>query len=327
MKIELHRLKDACFPKLSMFCDIYGEVINSVYILYIVVLSTTFFFGIAYQNLMVFSIIATFSIVPFHSLITFIQTRKEAHPYQLLYHQQLKVRLFLLSSVSFFILMSMGIIMQAYSLKLEVGHVSLFTVVALLWGLMLSLTFSSAFFTVYTFNHHKECRLCLKLILEFFEKSLGDEKGMTQIAHKNLRWFKRAFSSCNSLLVEKPHSVELNEIDKYNNTIYGIALMGNSKEVGEMSRKIESVLNSLGKNKKSTKLRDLLFALKCIKQKDYSSDEGDGLDDLSDIWRATSSLERIKSMLRSPLCTLTVAIIAMILALLNIALQFLKMVI
>lgn len=309
----------------SRFLNSYGKHIVLIYAIYNIVFSALLFVSLTVSILGFLGIVVFITFFAFwvlHTIINAKLIKKEYYPHQLLYHQHIKSLIFFISGLCLIGLVLIWGLVGAYITEqiFTVSVSQIFTVSILLFT---SLVFPSLFFSMFSFTDHKEARLCFKSILKIFEKILQDKAKRIKIASRNLRWFRQAFRSCNSVLVHKPYTLELKELDRYHNAIYTAMLIGNSKEIKQMSKSVENVLDSLGAKRKDIQLRELLIALRHITEKG-GRNKKESLIDLSDLWKTSSRLDRLKARIKSPVTVSIVAIVTLIITVLALLFQTFK---
>jgi hypothetical protein len=309
---------------ISKFIDGYGKHLVLIYALAVLTLSSLYFLGTTLnsQQFLQLVIIAIFAFAINHWLITGNLSKKEVYPYQLLYDQHIKTWFFIIVTACFLALIPIGLLINAFP-KNAPFLALISQIFSILASALVSLMFPSMPLVIGQFSYHKEARLCFQLIREILRNLPVGSTERKKIAYKNLRWFKRGFHACNSVLVHKPYSLELKKVDRYHDVIYSAVLIGNSKEVNRMSRSIGSLLISLGSREADIQLREFLIALRHIMEEEPKRGKGSVVA-LSDMWKTSSRMDRLKSRAKSPLTVSIAGIVALVIGLLSLLLQTLK---
>lgn len=305
---------------------IYGILIVGIYTIYMSVFAILVFLALITvipDVLIIFLVSLYLILVGIHSFINLNLVREERFPYELLRHQLVKTRVFIIAGLWFIVSLLIGFLVIPFSEGLELAT-PIITILAMSFAFSLCIALPSTAFVLYTFSSHKEARLCFKWILEILQRLSFIER-KRKFVNKNLRWIKLAFSSCSSFLAEKPFNLELKEKEQYCNVIYTTMLIGSQKEIEQTSKNIDKLLISLGSKESDVKLREFLVALRCVAGKYQTSKEKEeSLVELSDMWKPSSELDRFKARIKSPITVSIVAILTMILAVLALLFQAFK---
>lgn len=292
-----------------------------IYAIYMCVFSFLTFLVFIFTSdflILLFTLVLVFAGI--HNSINLKLVREERFPDELLFHQLVKTRVFVIAGIWFIVALLMVFLTIPYSEELATPII---TILAMSAALSVSIVLPAAFFGFYTFPSHKEARLCFRWILEILQRLPIIER--KKFVNKNLRWIKLGFDSCNSFLASKPFNLELKEKEKYCNVIYTTMLIGNQNEIEQTSKNIEKLLISLGSKGSDVKLREFLVALRCVAGKYQTSKEKEeSLIELSDMWKTSSEFDRIKSRIKSPAIASIVAIVTLIIAVLALLLQTFK---
>lgn len=233
---------------------------------------------------------------------------EETDPYEVLRSQELILRTLLVSFTIFTVDGILATLINAlpqfpyrYELYIFFG-LSLFIALSIL---VVSFLYMVPF--VLFLSTYRDARLCLHQTLLVLEACMNEPDHRYKILRRNSRFMKRAFEMLRDLLHSKHFRLDFKGSGIEFSPLYTVALVGEPIELNQISTEIRLLLEALGETRENIRLRETLVSLTRLISLDFDDDPT--VSELSRTWQHSTTLQRVKSRLKSPLASTIVAIV------------------
>lgn len=230
-----------------------------------------------YTTVSLFSLIMLIFIITVHGFFIRAIAEREIYPDKIIYWEHWTSRLYWITLVILLLFLAI-----MYSLVYFFPNHPIMTTLAnvLSWGFLIDTIFFVIFssfttFSLVTLFPHKKSRLYLKATLENIRK-LSKMKKMERgkVIKKYFKWFRTGLQYYNTHIWSKmPERPEVIDLEKYFDSAYMVALIGNDKEVEDLVSNIEEAYASIGTKANEGDFRRFLIALQHIVGKRKKKDE------------------------------------------------------
>lgn len=233
-----------------------------------------------------------------HSLILSKVADAEFYPYETVQIDFFNQLLYKIMLCFFFIVLAI-IFLLDYFFPTEVllENSSLIVAVKYMFSVNVKMVFT-LYPLLFGLTYIRKCRLSLRTVLVGLKLIDIKKEDRTRLVSKYLKWFTIGLNSYNGYLYkQRPKHIGIVGINDCYRVVHCVGLFGNPKERTIIARQIRCVLDSVGGTFRQGDFRQLLIALKNIKdiedKNDYPTPE------LSNMIRITSFSKRTKEWLGS----------------------------